>query len=209
MAHTSRSLSHAAALAGAAAALGLLTACGGGSAAEGSAQASSGSTAVTGGTAANSAGGSGSSSGGSAAAAGSMRCHTSELRASVGSEGPGAGQENFALVLTNASGHTCTVTGYPGAAFTDASGRQLGPDPQRGTGAPMTIALEPGKSAWSGLKFANPDISGAKTAIPAWLLITPPNERDSLKVKWADGSVPVSGNSSSTSLTLLSPGTGS
>ncbi|WP_413810640.1 DUF4232 domain-containing protein [Streptomyces sp. OE57] len=132
MAHTSRSLRHAAALAGAAAALGLLTACGGGSGADGSAQASSGSTAVTGGTAGGSGGGSAASSGGSAASAASARstrCHTSELRASVGSEGPGAGQENFALVLTNASGHTCTVTGYPGAAFTDASGRQLGSDP--------------------------------------------------------------------------------
>ncbi|NED06890.1 DUF4232 domain-containing protein, partial [Streptomyces sp. SID6648] len=41
------------------------------------------------------------------------RCHTGELRASVGRVDPGAGQRNFPVVLTNTSGRTCTVHGYP------------------------------------------------------------------------------------------------
>ncbi|MEU6275291.1 DUF4232 domain-containing protein [Streptomyces populi] len=138
---------------------------------------------------------------------GGGRCHTSELRASVGRNDPGAGQENFPVVLTNRSGHTCTVRGYPGAAFVDASGKQLGPDPVRSPGTPTTVVLAPGHSAWSGLTFSNPEISGAATATPASLIVTPPDELDSLTVAWTQGEVPVSGNASSVRLTVLSPGT--
>ena len=136
------------------------------------------------------------------------RCHTSELRATVGRNDPGAGQENFPVVLTNASSRTCTVRGYPGAAFVDASGRQLGPDPKRSSGSPTTVTLAPGKSAWAGLTFSNPEISGAHPATPASLLVTPPDERDHLTVAWKGGQVPVSGNASSVFLTVFSPGIG-
>ena len=136
------------------------------------------------------------------------RCHTSELRATVGRNDPGAGQENFPVVLTNASSRTCTVRGYPGAAFVDASGRQLGPDPKRSSGSPTTVTLAPGKSAWAGLTFSNPEVSGAHPATPASLLVTPPDERDHLTVTWKGGQVPVSGNASSVFLTVFSPGTG-
>jgi hypothetical protein len=146
-------------------------------------------------------------SGGGTTTAASTRCHTSELRASVGRNDPGAGQENFPVVLTNKSARTCTVHGYPGAAFVNASGTQLGPDPRRESGSPVTVTLKPGQSAWAGLTFSNPGISGAKTATPAALLVTPPDERDQLKVAWPGGPVPVSGNSSSVSLSVLSPGT--
>ncbi|MFJ9735720.1 DUF4232 domain-containing protein [Streptomyces sp. NPDC101169] len=151
--------------------------------------------------------GTGADSGGKTAAT-STRCHTSELRAAVGRNNPGAGQENFPLVLTNKSGRTCTLRGYPGAAFVNASGAQLGPDPKRSSGSPATVTLKPGQSAWAGLTFSNPEISEAKTARPAGLLITPPDERDHLRVAWTAGDVPVGGNSSSVFLTVFSPGTG-
>ncbi|MFI2206188.1 DUF4232 domain-containing protein [Streptomyces sp. NPDC020192] len=140
------------------------------------------------------------------AAAGS-RCHTSQLSASVGRNDPGAGQENFPVVLTNSSGRACTLRGYPGAAFVGASGGQLGPDPKREPGSSVTVTLRPGQSAWAGLTFSNPGVSGARTATPAALLVTPPDERDSLKVAWTGGAVPVSGNSSSVFLSVFAPGT--
>ena len=148
--------------------------------------------------------------GGSAPAGGTGggRCHTSELRATVGRNNPGAGQENFPVVLTNTSSRTCTVRGYPGAAFVNGSGTQLGPDPKRSSGTPATVTLRPGRSAWAGLTFSNPEISGARTATPTSLLVTPPDERDSLTVTWKGGQVPVSGNASSVRLTAFSPGTG-
>ncbi|MGC0327910.1 hypothetical protein RKD23_000900 [Streptomyces sp. SAI-170] len=131
------------------------------------------------------------------------RCHSAELAASVGRNEPGAGQWNFPVVLTNVSGRTCTVYGYPGAAFVDAEGRQLGPDPSREGGAPVRVTLAPGDSARAGLSYANPAVSGARTAVPRSLLVTPPDERKSLVVRWTSGAVPVGGNESTVSVTVL------
>ncbi|AZQ32580.1 DUF4232 domain-containing protein [Streptomyces cyaneochromogenes] len=141
-------------------------------------------------------------------AAAAPRCHTSELRAKIGRPSPGAGQRNFPIVLTNTTDRTCTVRGYPGAAFVDASGKQLGPDPKRSPYTPTSVSLAPGRSAWAGLSFASPEISGARTAVPKALLVTPPDERDPLEVAWTHGEVPVAGNESSVRLTVFQPGTG-
>lgn len=235
MAHTSQSWRRGAALlASTVAALGLLTACGndspgkspesvsgtaapatgdsaGSSASDsGSAPSGAGSSSASPGTGSSTGGGS--SAGGGTTTAGTAsgsRCHTSELTASVGGNDPGAGQENFPIVFTNKSDRTCTVRGFPGAAFVNAAGTQLGADPQRESGStPTTVTLKPGQSAWAGLTFSNPEISGAKTAAPAALKVTPPDERDALTVTWKGGTVPVSGNSSSVRLTVLSAGTG-
>ncbi|MBV2357202.1 DUF4232 domain-containing protein, partial [Streptomyces sp. J2-1] len=232
MAYSSRSYRRGALFAGAAVMVGVLSACGGQTASgpqkdpgtagpateapQGSDSAASSSASTP--TDAASASAKGSDSAAASASAGGQtkadsaasgsRCHTSELSASVGTNNPGAGQENFPLVLTNKSSRTCTLTGYPGAAFVSASGSQLGADPKRTSGSPVTVTLRPGQSAWSGLTFSNPQVSGAKAAKPAALLITPPNEKDSLKVSWSGGDVPVSGNSSSSTLTVLNSGTG-
>ncbi|MFE2415960.1 DUF4232 domain-containing protein [Streptomyces hokutonensis] len=234
MANTSQSLRRAALLVSAVAVLGLTTACGGGSGTVSSPQTQSGTAAPAGGdpsadgsgtpvtsstgsetdtatgsnSASTSSGASTSASSGSGVTS-SSRCHTSELKATVGGNDPGAGQENFPIVLTNSSGRTCTVRGYPGAAFVNASGTQLGPNPVRETGSTATtVTLKPGQSAWAGLTFSNPEISGAKTATPTTLVVTPPDEKDPLKVTWTAGAVPVSGNSSSVRLTVFSAGTG-
>ncbi|MET7572819.1 DUF4232 domain-containing protein [Streptomyces sp. NPDC005492] len=235
MVNTSQSLRRAALLVSAVAVLGLTTACGNGSGTVSSPQTESGTAAPAGGDAsadgssapvASSSGSdtatgsdststsSGSSTSSSASSGGgvttiSSRCHTSELKAKVGGNDPGAGQENFPIVLTNTSGRTCTVRGFPGAAFVNASGTQLGPDPQRESGSTATtVTLKPGQSAWAGLTFSNPEISGAKTATPTTLVVTPPDEKDPLKVAWTAGAVPVSGNSSSVRLSVFSAGTG-
>ncbi|MFF7970059.1 DUF4232 domain-containing protein [Streptomyces sp. NPDC007905] len=228
MAYSSQSLQRGALLAGAVAVLGLLTACGSpdihsapqqvSGTAGPATEASKGSAPSSASAAVSTPKGTTPSSAPAAATSGSGtgtrtdstsgRCHTSELRASVGRNNPGAGQENFPVVLTNKSGRTCTVRGYPGAAFVNASGSQLGADPKRESGSPVTVTLKPGQSAWAGLTFSNPEVSGAKSATPAALLVTPPDERDQLKVAWTAGPVPVSGNSSSVFLTVFNSGTG-
>jgi len=144
----------------------------------------------------------------SAPPADGTRCRTAGLSASVGRLDPGAGQKNFPVVLTNDSDRVCTLRGYPGAAFVDAAGKQLGPDPKRSEATPTTVELAPGDSAWAGLSFANPEISEAETATPAALLVTPPDEREPLKVAWDKGEVPVGGNESSVFLTVFGPGSG-
>ncbi|MFG2602597.1 DUF4232 domain-containing protein [Streptomyces sp. NPDC048514] len=231
MVYTPRSARHGALLVGTVAVLGLMTGCGNGQdvhsdppitapgtaapatdTAKSPAAATSGDASGSAGTASSSAPSVAASTASTAStdgktAAASSRCHTSELRASVGRNDPGAGQENFPVVLTNRSARTCTLHGYPGAAFVNGSGSTLGADPKREPGSPVTVSLKPGQSAWAGLTFSNPGVSGAKTATPAALLVTPPDERDHLKVTWSGGPVPVSGNSSSVRLTVLGPGT--
>ncbi|ROP47106.1 DUF4232 domain-containing protein [Streptomyces sp. PanSC9] len=231
MVYTPRSTRHGALLVGTVAVLGLLTACGNGKdvhsappvtasgtaapatdASKTPASATSGTSAAastpTGSRVSPSAPATTASPGGGKTTAAGSRCHTSELGASVGRNDPGAGQENFPLVLTNKSARTCTLRGYPGAAFVNGSGTQLGPDPRREPGSPVTVTLKPGQSAWAGLTFSNPEISGAKTGTPTSLLLTPPDELDHLTVAWSGGPVPVSGSSSSVSLSVLAPGTG-
>ncbi|MFC9463475.1 DUF4232 domain-containing protein [Streptomyces coelicoflavus] len=221
MADTSQPVRRTALLASAVALLGLVTACGSESAtssatpepskaAAHSGSADPGRGTATPGDTAPAVGAAPSDTAGSASASARTdgRCHTSELRAAVGRVDPGAGQRNFPVVLTNTSERTCTVYGYPGAAFVDASGKQLGPDPERAPGSPLTVTLTPGASAWAGLSFSSPQISGARTATPAALLVTPPDERAPLKVKWTAGEVPVGGNASSVSVTALEAGTG-
>ncbi|WP_405754058.1 DUF4232 domain-containing protein [Streptomyces sp. NBC_01020] len=123
------------------------------------------------------------------------RCHTSELRLTIGDDHPGAGQEDFALVLTNMSGHTCTVSGFPGLAFVDNGGSQVSVDPERtgSSGGPVKVA--PGASAWAPLTFTNPDVSGAGKVTPPTVRVTPPDEKVALIVPWNGGAVPADGSS--------------
>ncbi|WBB62010.1 DUF4232 domain-containing protein [Streptomyces sp. WMMC500] len=123
------------------------------------------------------------------------RCDSSGLSASVGANRPGAGKENYPLVVTNESLQPCVVYGYPGVAFVDSAGNQMGHDPERdGLTRSTSVILDSGQSAWAGLSFGNPDISGAHTAVPDSLHLTPPNETKSLEVAWTQGEVPVSGD---------------
>ncbi|MCF3964625.1 DUF4232 domain-containing protein [Streptomyces fuscigenes] len=155
-------------------------------------------------------GGKSTDSGGNAASGSSSRCHTSELKASVGGNDPGAGQENFALVLTNTSGRTCTVYGFPGFAFVDGSGKQVSTDPQREGGSQkQVVSLSPGRSAWATLRFANPDMVGGATVTPAAVEITPPDEKAFLKATWSGGAVSKQPpNAAATIVGVFQPGTG-
>ncbi|MBD0418811.1 DUF4232 domain-containing protein [Streptomyces sp. TRM S81-3] len=137
------------------------------------------------------------------------RCHTSELSASVGANRPGAGQSNFALVLTNGSRRTCTVYGFPGVEFVNGAGEAVTPDPERATDEERrTVTLAPGASAWSALTYTNPALTGVTTVTPAALRVTPPDETAALSVRWAGGEVSNTGKASVPRLSPLRPGDG-
>ncbi|SHH41915.1 DUF4232 domain-containing protein [Streptomyces sp. 3214.6] len=139
----------------------------------------------------------------------STRCRTADLRASIGPNRPGAGQENFAVVLTNNSTRTCTVYGFPGIAFVDGGGEAVTPDPGRAVGQEEpTVTLKPGASAWSALTFANPAATGVTTVTPAAVLVTPPDETASIKVAWSGDKVSNTGKASVPQVSPLRPGDG-
>lgn len=150
------------------------------------------------GTSVSSSAGSSTGGGGKPSPAGPARCHTSELKLTVGDDHPGAGQENFALVLTNTSGHTCTVSGFPGLAFVDNGGSQVSVDPARTGASGGTVKVAPGGSAWAPLSFSNPEVSGSGTVTPPTVRVTPPDEKVALIVPWNGGAVPSGGNSGPT-----------
>ncbi|MFD7014151.1 DUF4232 domain-containing protein [Streptomyces sp. NPDC059928] len=137
------------------------------------------------------------------------RCHSSELRASIGPDHPGAGQENFAIILVNGSHRTCTVYGFPGVAFVNSAGEAVTPDPERTTGQEQRIVtLTPGASAWSALVFTNPALSGVTTVTPAAVLVTPPDETESIRVRWTGGKVSNTGKASVPQVSPVRPGDG-
>jgi hypothetical protein len=133
-------------------------------------------------------------------------CDTSDLSASIGQNQPGAGQMNFPIVLTNSSDETCVVYGYPGLAFLDGEGEQLGYDPEREPGQAATVTLTPGQSAWSALSYGNPDISEALSTVPDAVLLTPPDQTESLTVDWGGEEVPMSGTRPTVSVFRLGTG---
>jgi hypothetical protein len=153
-------------------------------------------------------GGSEQNGGGSGTGGSGSACTGADLKASVGPSSPGAGQKNFPLVFTNNSDHTCTMKGYPGLAFINGAGEQISVPPQRTPGSGQTVELAPGASAWAPLSYANPEISGAETVTPQAALLTPPDQRDSLRVEWPGEPVTASDDASVPKIGSLSPGTG-
>jgi hypothetical protein len=137
-------------------------------------------------------------------------CTTQELKASIGPNHPGAGQANYALVLTNQSGESCTVRGYPGFAFLNADDEQVSVDPERDSSSDArSIKLGAGDSAWAALSYTNPQSTGVPTVTPKTALITPPDQRASLRVSWKGGPVTATGKASVPKIGTLNPGTGS
>ncbi|WP_406429732.1 DUF4232 domain-containing protein [Streptomyces sp. NBC_01589] len=129
--------------------------------------------------------------------AGASRCRTVDLRASLSGNDPGAGQENFRIVLTNRSGRTCTLYGFPGVGFVNSAGEQVTVDPERTTGQlKRLVPLAPGRAAWAALSFTDPRITGVATVTPDAVLITPPDETTSLKVHWTGDEVSNTGKAS-------------
>jgi hypothetical protein len=109
--------------------------------------------------------------GGSAAA---NACAASDLTGTfqVLQGSAGAGNIVYTLKVTNASQGACTVTGIPGVAFLDASGKampsKISPN---GAGTAVLVTLQPGDSATSTVRFS-PDVDPCDTGTATTLRVT-------------------------------------
>jgi hypothetical protein len=137
---------------------------------------------------------------GSPSAAAAPRCHTADLSPAVsivtGSQA--AGSELMNIKLTNSSGHSCTVYGYPGLKLEDmnASGQATTVTRNHGVKA-NTITLANGASAATTARFdfdmpaADEQQTGNCEAPSVYIQITPPDETTQLSATITGGPVTV------------------
>lgn len=115
------------------------------------------------------------------ASASAARCTTSGLVIWLDTQSNGAaGSFYYSLKLTNLSGHTCTLLGYPGVSGVDLAGHRLGSAARRNAVyAPHVVTLANGRTASVTLRITDvgvysPSMCGATTA--AGLRVYPPGE---------------------------------
>ena len=118
------------------------------------------------------------------------RCHTSQLSvAFTGLNAAMGGVRGTTLILTNRSGATCSVYGYPGLAFATSGDVPMATHLTWVKQPRATVVLRPGGNAQAMLTWrvnvAAPTASG-----PDIVHITPPDEYTSLRADWDGGPVP-------------------
>jgi hypothetical protein len=105
---------------------------------------------------------------------------------SLGNAQGAAGSSYVPVVLTNTGSAKCTLYGYPGVSFVDASGTQLGVPAKHSPGTEKTIKLSSGASANATLRMPNPgnfDPSTCNQATADRLRVFPPGETHPLFIK--------------------------
>jgi hypothetical protein len=75
------------------------------------------------------------------------RCSTSALRIALGSPQGAAGSTYTPLTFTNTGKVACTLYGFPGVSFLDATGRQIGVPASRDPRPSALVTLAPGRTA--------------------------------------------------------------
>lgn len=108
-------------------------------------------------------------------------CSTSGLVAwlNTGAGGGAAGSFYYTLELTNLSGSTCTVSGYPGVSAVSLSGARIGSPASRTVGSPKTITLGNGASTKMTLRIVDVLNFPTSTCRPVWaagLRVYPPGQ---------------------------------
>jgi uncharacterized protein DUF4232 len=111
-------------------------------------------------------------------------CPTSALDVWLNTDGNGAaGSIYYKLELTNLSGNTCTVFGYPGVSAVNLSGGQLGAAASRDTtSTPRSVTLRSGHTAKVMLRIVealNFPTSACHPTTAAGVRVYPPNNTSS------------------------------
>jgi Protein of unknown function (DUF4232) len=120
-------------------------------------------------------------------------CRNGQIAVSKGSGGVAAGHTDEVILFSNNSNSSCSTSGYPGVAGLDAQGAQVTQAKrtpsgfigglQPGPTMPPQVTLSPGQTASAIVEGTDVPISGATTCTSyPYLLITPPNLTDSVRV---------------------------
>lgn len=118
------------------------------------------------------------------------RCHTSDISASLKTEGGAAGSSYLTITLTNQSDHSCTFYGYPGVSAVGGGddGHQIGKPADKDRNATASlVTVAPGKAATVTVKKAqagNYSPQSCKPQQARGLRIYPPDEKAALFVDY-------------------------
>jgi hypothetical protein len=116
------------------------------------------------------------------------RCHTSQLsQAFTGFNEASGGQRGMTLILTNHSGTTCHVYGYPGLAFFD--GLPMATHLTWVKESHATVVLHPAGNAQALLTWRANTATGPAPFNPDIVHVTPPDEHAYLWAAWPGGPV--------------------
>ncbi len=157
------------------------------------------------------------SSGASPSASGPPRCHTTDLSPSVSivPNSQAAGHELMNIRLTNTSGRTCTVFGFPGMMLEDTNQSGQATNVVRDhTVTPAHLTVPDGGSVATTAQFdfdvpaADEPPTGNCEAPSVYMQITPPDETTQLSATITGGPVTVCEHGKLSVLPFVSGGTG-
>ncbi|MEU2773277.1 DUF4232 domain-containing protein [Streptomyces sp. NPDC007162] len=129
---------------------------------------------------------SGGSSAGGSAAGSVAACQAAQIGYSWADTGSGSGQKQAVVALTNKSGHTCTMYGFPGVDLVN-SGRQW--SLRRTDAAPQRVTLASGAAAHFTLTYLVAEQGDSTAFTPTTVVITAPNQRTSYDLPWHGGAL--------------------
>ncbi|MCU0307940.1 MAG: DUF4232 domain-containing protein [Thermoleophilia bacterium] len=121
------------------------------------------------------------------AQAATPRCEVGRLAVTLGPAQAGAGNQEQVYVLTNVSGRTCQLRGYPGMGFLAADGRLLRGTVTRGSTTlfrdpgPRTLLVRPGGRVSYSLGYVTPQTRACP--VTAEVEVTPPNAVSTIFVR--------------------------
>jgi hypothetical protein len=122
-----------------------------------------------------------------AGGAGTRRCGTGDLALEGREAGASAGHRHHTLILTNTGRVTCTLKGYPGVMFLDATWTPAGPPAERLTDDAPVVTLVPGAQAHASLNLAaayygTPECGREVEGVT--LQVIPPDEYAALRIPY-------------------------
>jgi predicted small lipoprotein YifL len=118
------------------------------------------------------------------------RCATTQLKIAASAWYGATGNELATFTVTNTSGTSCYLGGYPGVALLDSGGKDL-QDAQRSTDSffgtyqgPHRVDIKPGTATTFDLTYGGIDPCGnnGPAQHPAALKVTPPDDYDSTTI---------------------------
>jgi hypothetical protein len=119
--------------------------------------------------------------------AGTRRCGTGDLALEGREGGASAGHRHHTVILTNTGRVTCTLKGYPGVMFLDATWAPAGPPAERLSDDAPVVTLAPGAQAHASLNLSaayygtpecGPEVEGVT------LQVIPPDEYAGLRIPY-------------------------